>query len=80
MRCPASRAVLVCLWTSNLVSASGLSNLLLLVLDVCVRVCRQIRAGKGKMRNRRYVLRRGPLVVYSSADDTVSSTLRGVRG
>jgi large subunit ribosomal protein L4e len=29
---------------------------------------RKIRAGKGKLRNRRYVTRRGPLVVYSSND------------
>ncbi|GMH46748.1 hypothetical protein TrRE_jg3728 [Triparma retinervis] len=29
---------------------------------------KKIRAGKGKMRNRRYVMRRGPLVVYSSND------------
>ena len=29
---------------------------------------RKIRRGKGKMRNRRYVMRRGPLVVYDSAD------------
>jgi large subunit ribosomal protein L4e len=29
---------------------------------------KKIRAGKGKMRNRRYTMRRGPLVVYDSAD------------
>mmetsp|Transcript_3044 Transcript_3044/g.4401 ORF Transcript_3044/g.4401 Transcript_3044/m.4401 type:complete len:380 (-) Transcript_3044:65-1204(-) len=29
---------------------------------------KQIRAGKGKMRNRRYVMRRGPLVIYSKND------------
>ena len=29
---------------------------------------RQIRAGSGKQRNRRYVQRRGPLVVYESSD------------
>lgn len=29
---------------------------------------RKVRAGKGKMRNRRYVMRRGPLVVYSEED------------
>lgn len=28
----------------------------------------KIRAGKGKMRNRRYVTRRGPLVVYDTND------------
>jgi len=26
---------------------------------------RRLRAGKGKMRNRRHVQRRGPLIVYS---------------
>ena len=30
-----------------------------------VKASRNIRSGKGKMRNRRYVQRRGPLVVYS---------------
>lgn len=29
---------------------------------------RKIRRGKGKMRNRRYVMRRGPLVVYANKD------------
>jgi len=29
---------------------------------------KKIRAGKGKMRNRRYVMRRGPLVIYSNND------------
>jgi len=29
---------------------------------------KKIRTGKGSMRNRRYVLRRGPLVVYSATD------------
>jgi len=29
---------------------------------------KKIRAGKGKMRNRRYVMRRGPLVIYSKND------------
>jgi large subunit ribosomal protein L4e len=28
---------------------------------------RKIRSGKGKMRNRRYVLRRGPLIIYDEA-------------
>merc|ERR1712115_587048 len=29
---------------------------------------KQLRAGKGKMRNRRYTLRRGPLVIYAKND------------
>lgn len=32
---------------------------------------RRLRAGKGKMRNRRHVQRRGPLIVYSK--DQVSN-------
>lgn len=31
---------------------------------------RRLRAGKGKMRNRRYLSRRGPLVVHNEADPT----------
>lgn len=33
-----------------------------------VQDSKKIRAGKGKMRNRRYTMRRGPLVVYDAAD------------
>lgn len=33
---------------------------------------KKIRAGKGKMRNRRYVMRRGPLVVYDKSEVTVN--------
>ena len=29
---------------------------------------KKIRAGKGKMRNRRYVMRRGPLIIYDEAE------------
>merc|ERR1712110_817987 len=32
---------------------------------------KKIRAGKGKMRNRRYVMRKGPLVVYSEDNGIV---------
>lgn len=35
-------------------------------LDRC-RDSKKVRTGKGKMRNRRYVMRRGPLVVYDNA-------------
>jgi len=38
-----------------------------------------IRAGKGKMRNRRYTLRRGPLVVYSE-NDGVEQAFRNLPG
>jgi len=38
-----------------------------------------IRAGKGKMRNRRYTLRRGPLVIYSE-NDGVEQAFRNLPG
>jgi len=38
-----------------------------------------LRAGKGKMRNRRYTLRRGPLVIYSS-NDGVEQAFRNLPG
>lgn len=34
---------------------------------------RKIRAGKGKMRNRRHTQRRGPLIVYNSNEGIVKS-------
>jgi len=40
---------------------------------------RQIRSGKGKMRNRRYVQRRGPLVVYG-ADAGIKNAFRNISG
>lgn len=40
---------------------------------------KQIRAGKGKMRNRRYVQRRGPLVIYKS-NDGVERAFRNLPG
>ena len=43
------------------------------------KASRKIRAGKGKMRNRRYVQRRGPLVVYG-ADDNVEQAFRNLPG
>jgi len=44
-----------------------------------VKASRNIRAGKGKMRNRRYVQRRGPLVVYAG-DAGVSKAFRNIPG
>ena len=35
---------------------------------------KNIRAGKGKLRNRRYVLRRGPLLIYSNNDQKKAIT------
>merc|ERR1719432_89256 len=40
---------------------------------------KKIRAGKGKARNRRYVLRRGPLVIYKT-NDGVEQAFRNLPG
>ena len=40
---------------------------------------KQIRAGKGKMRNRRYTMRRGPLIIYK-ANDGVEQAFRNLPG
>jgi large subunit ribosomal protein L4e len=40
---------------------------------------KKIRAGKGKMRNRRYTLRRGPLVIYKE-NDGISQAFRNLPG
>mmetsp|Transcript_20810 Transcript_20810/g.45065 ORF Transcript_20810/g.45065 Transcript_20810/m.45065 type:complete len:383 (+) Transcript_20810:65-1213(+) len=40
---------------------------------------KQLRAGKGKMRNRRYTLRRGPLIIYKS-NDGVEAAFRNLPG
>merc|ERR1712060_2159 len=40
---------------------------------------KKIRAGKGKMRNRRYTMRRGPLVVYSE-DNGIVRAMRNIPG
>jgi large subunit ribosomal protein L4e len=40
---------------------------------------KKIRAGKGKMRNRRYVMRRGPLVIYSQ-NDGIEQAFRNLPG
>lgn len=39
----------------------------------------QIRAGRGKLRNRRHVMRRGPLIVYSK-NDGVYQSFRNIPG
>jgi len=50
------------------------------VADVTkVKDSRAIRAGKGKMRNRRYVSRKGPLVVYGN-DNGMSKAFRNIPG
>jgi large subunit ribosomal protein L4e len=40
---------------------------------------KQVRAGKGKMRNRRYTLRRGPLVIYAE-NDGIEKAFRNLPG
>merc|ERR1719386_3720 len=40
---------------------------------------KKVRAGKGKMRNRRYVMRRGPLVVYAE-DNGIVRAIRNIPG
>jgi len=44
-----------------------------------VKASRNLRAGKGKSRNRRYVQRRGPLVIYKE-DSGIVKALRNVPG
>merc|ERR1712157_13028 len=41
---------------------------------------KKIRAGKGKARNRRYVMRRGPLLIYNSNEGEVKSAFRNLPG
>ncbi|MCO5549148.1 hypothetical protein L7F22_002614 [Adiantum nelumboides] len=41
---------------------------------------RNIRAGKGKMRNRRYVARRGPLIVYGTEGAKLVKAFRNIPG
>merc|ERR1712072_1116728 len=43
------------------------------------KASRQVRSGKGKMRNRRYVQRRGPLVVYGQ-DNGIRKAFRNISG
>lgn len=44
-----------------------------------VRASRKIRCGVGKSRNRRYVMRRGPLVIYDE-DNGVTRAMRNIPG
>eukprot|EP00850_Spirogloea_muscicola_P015819 SM000124S25951 [mRNA] locus=s124:356208:358301:+ [translate_table: standard] len=39
-----------------------------------------VRAGKGKMRNRRYVSRRGPLIVFGTEGSKISKAFRNIPG
>ena len=44
-----------------------------------VKASRNLRSGKGKMRNRRYVQRKGPLVVYAN-DSGITKAMRNIPG
>jgi len=39
-----------------------------------------LRAGKGKMRNRRYQTKKGPLVVYSNENSKLIKAFRNIPG
>merc|ERR1711907_524756 len=41
---------------------------------------KNIRRGKGKMRNRRYVCRKGPLVIVTSSDNGLAKSVRNFPG
>merc|ERR1719352_2286631 len=41
---------------------------------------RNIRRGKGKMRNRRYTMRRGPLIIYSDETEGVCRAFKNLSG
>ncbi len=44
------------------------------------RDSKKVRTGQGKMRNSRYVLRRGPLIVYGEQNENVKRTARNLPG
>jgi large subunit ribosomal protein L4e len=45
-----------------------------------VRENRKVRAGQGKYRNRRYRVRRGPLIVYDNENRLITQTARNIPG
>lgn len=45
-----------------------------------VRASKKIRTGVGKYRNSRYVMRKGPLLVYNNEDDKLAQAARNVPG
>lgn len=44
------------------------------------RLSKKVRSGQGKMRNSRYVLRKGPLVIYGDENNLVKRTARNLPG
>lgn len=45
-----------------------------------VRRSRKIRSGQGKYRNSRYVMRKGPLIIYGDKSDKLKQTARNLPG
>jgi len=45
-----------------------------------VKDSRKVRPGQGKYRNRRYRIKKGPLVIYDNNDQTVVNPARGIQG
>jgi large subunit ribosomal protein L4e len=45
-----------------------------------IRRSRKVRSGKGKLRNSRYVMRKGPLLVYGDENIFVKRTARNLPG
>jgi large subunit ribosomal protein L4e len=45
-----------------------------------VRNSRKVRTGQGKYRNRRYRMKKGPLVIYDNNDQTLVNPARGIQG
>ena len=48
-------------------------------LEKC-KTSRKVRTGQGKTRNRRYVMRTGPLIVFDSDNQTVQQSVRNIPG
>jgi len=64
--------------TSNLIKVL---NRFGLAEELCkVKTHRKIRVGQGKYRNRRYVLRKGPLIVYDSDNHLLAQSARNIPG
>ena len=45
-----------------------------------VKDSRKVRPGQGKYRNRRYRIKKGPLVIYDNNDQTLINPARGIQG
>ena len=45
-----------------------------------VKESKKLRAGKGKMRNRRYTMRRGPLIIFDDGDKSLEQAARNIPG